>query len=65
MHFLALLAVSASLIISILADDNDLALPTGDIPNVCNLTVLCASVVQLAKGWQAITAAAAPSDDDK
>jgi hypothetical protein len=63
MRFFAILALSAKFMLPIFADDDDLAIPPGDIPTTCQVT--CAAVVQQANTCQALAAAAAPADDDK
>jgi hypothetical protein len=63
MRFFAILALSITFVLPIFADDDDLAIPPGDIPTACLVT--CAAVVQQANTCQALAAAAAPADDDK
>jgi hypothetical protein len=62
-RFFAILILSATFVLPIFADDDDLAIPPGDIPITCLVT--CAAVVQQANTCQALAAAAAPADDDK
>jgi hypothetical protein len=63
MRFFAILVLSATFVLPIFADDDDLAIPPGDIPTACLVT--CAAVVQQANTCRALVAAASPADDDK
>lgn len=63
MRFFAILAISATFVLPIFGDDDDLAIPPGDIPTACLVT--CAAVAQQANACQTLAAAAAPADDDK
>jgi hypothetical protein len=62
-RFFAILVLSATFVLPIFADDDDLATLPGDISITCLVTY--AAVVQQANTCQSLAAAAAPADDNK